>query len=42
MKTGETFTIAGVHKMVPNLDRKWWQFWKPRLVTSGMVVFRVI
>lgn len=31
--SGAAFTIAGVFKMVPS-GRKWWQFWKPKMVKS--------
>lgn len=31
-KPGDTFQIEGVHPYVPNPGRKWWQFWKPRVI----------
>ncbi len=39
----EQFTIAGVYAEIPNPSRKWWQFWKPRLVVSDKLMdFRVV
>lgn len=35
MKSGDSLTIAGVWRKIPNPDRKWWQFWRPRMVASG-------
>ena len=34
IKTGDTITIAGVMRKAINPDRRWWQFWKPRMVAS--------
>ena len=33
--TGDTVTIAGVYRTIPNPDRSWWQFWKPMRVTAS-------
>ena len=27
---GDTFTFEGVRERIPNRNRRWWQFWKPR------------
>ena len=35
IKIGDTVTIAGLVKSVPNPSRKWWQVWKPRMVQTG-------
>lgn len=37
---GDYFTISGVHKMVSNPARRWWQLWKPRLVKGPLQTFR--
>jgi hypothetical protein len=37
---GDKFTIAGVYAMIPNSDRKRWQFWKPKLV-QDLQIFTV-
>jgi hypothetical protein len=29
---GDTLTIAGVMARVPNPARRWWQWWKPRMI----------
>lgn len=42
METGDTFTIAGVNRMVPNPSRKWWQFWKPRMIDSGQIQMFIV
>lgn len=34
-KVGDKITIAGANRMVPNPDRRRWQFWKPRMVDAG-------
>lgn len=34
VKVGDTFTIEGVRRRVPNPDRAWWQLWRPRLIES--------
>lgn len=34
MQTGDTFTIAGIHPVIANPARRWWQFWKPRKVAD--------
>ncbi|QPQ55586.1 hypothetical protein IC614_03010 [Allosphingosinicella flava] len=34
IKKGGMFTIAGLYKMVPNPNRRWWQLWKPKRVQS--------
>ncbi len=31
---GDKFTIAGVYEMIPNPNRRWWQWWRPRKVAS--------
>ncbi len=33
-KRGDIVTIAGCHEMAPNTNRRWWQFWKPRMVRT--------
>lgn len=44
IKPGEAFTIEGLYRMVPNPDRRWWQFWKPRLVKKAneLQMFKVV
>jgi hypothetical protein len=44
IKIGDTFTIEGVYRMVPNPDRRWWQLWKPRLAKKAneLQMFRVV
>lgn len=37
-KPGDVFTIGGFYRMIPNPHRRWWQFWKPREVSSGELV----
>lgn len=35
-------TVSGIYRCIPNPERKWWQFWKPRIVqTDDLQVFRV-
>jgi hypothetical protein len=34
MKPGDTFTIAGLTRKVPNPARKWWQVWRPRMIDT--------
>ena len=42
-KIGDTFTLAGMVKVIPNPDREWWHFWKPRMVkTSELAKFTVV
>jgi hypothetical protein len=41
MKTGDKVTIAGVYRNVPNPNRRWWQFWKPRRIPGGPQTFVV-
>lgn len=36
MVSGDVITITG--DTVPNTNRKWWQFWKPRNVLRKWVV----
>ena len=37
------FEIGGVVRMVRNLDRRWWQFWKPKMVpTKRLAQFRIL
>lgn len=43
MNNGDLVTIDEIYRKIPNRDRKWWQFWKPRLVTTDeLQLFRVI
>ena len=35
LQIGDTVTIAGLVKSVPNPSRKWWQVWRPRMVQTG-------
>ncbi len=35
MKPGDKVTIEGVYRAIPNPDRRWWQFWKPRMVDTS-------
>lgn len=35
MKPGDTFTLEGIHELYPNFHRRWWQFWKPKLVKGA-------
>lgn len=39
---GDEFTIGGVHTAVPNLARRWWQFWKPKYILGPLQKYRVI
>ena len=40
---GDTVTIDGIYWSVPNPARRWWQIWKPRLVSSDeMQTFTVV
>ena len=40
---GDIFTIAGMVKVIPNPDREWWHFWKPRMVkTSELAKFTIV
>ena len=42
-KSGDTLTIAGVYELIPNRDKRWWQFWKPKKVRSDRLkVYTVI
>ena len=42
VKAGDTITVAGIYETIPNPDRRWWQFWKPRqLTTDRLQVFTV-
>lgn len=41
IKMGDVFTISGIYEEVKNPDRKWWQFWKPKMVSSGLKKFHV-
>lgn len=42
MQKGDTITFEGLHQMVRNPDRKWWQLWKPRMVPAELRTFRVV
>lgn len=42
IKIGDEFTIHGVHTAVPNVSRRWWQFWKPRWVIGPLQKYRVL
>ena len=42
IKIGDEFTIANVHTAVPNLARKWWQFWKPKYILGPLQKYRVL
>lgn len=42
IKEGDVITIQGAHHMVPNPDRKWYQFWKPRRVFGPLQRYRVV
>lgn len=43
MNNGDLITIDGIYRKIPNRDRKPWQFWKPRFVsTDELQTFRVI
>jgi len=42
MEAGDKITMAGFNRMIRNPSRKWWQFWKPRMIDSGQLqVFEV-
>lgn len=43
LKPGDILTIDGVYKTRPS-GRKWWQFWKPRLIIdrTQLEEFKVI
>lgn len=41
VKVGDIFTVGGVHTAVPNTERRWWQFWKPRWVIGPLQRYRV-
>ena len=32
MKPGDTIRIAGCYQKVPNPRRKWWSFWRPKMI----------
>lgn len=34
IKVGDVFTIEGIRPLIANPDRRWWQFWKPRLIEN--------
>lgn len=34
LKPGDKLTIAGAMVPIKNPSRKWWQFWKPRMVAG--------
>lgn len=34
IQRGDTFTIAGVYETMLNPQRRWWQFWKPKIVPN--------
>lgn len=34
IKAGDKFTIAGLHRMERNSDRRWWQFWRPKMIAG--------
>jgi hypothetical protein len=43
MKPGDMVTIGGCYVMAANPDRRWWQFWRPRMVpTDELQQFRVV
>lgn len=42
IKEGDMITIEGMHQMVPNPDRKWWQFWKPAKILGPLQRYRVL
>lgn len=42
MHVGDKFTIAGVRRSVPNPDRRWWQWWKPRTVPGPPMEFTCV
>lgn len=37
MQPGDTLTIADHHVLIINQDRKWWQFWKPKMVKGDQL-----
>lgn len=41
IRVGDRFTVAGVFQQVPNPDRAWWHFWKPRLVAGQREIFTI-
>ena len=43
MNVGETFTISGVMRTVPNPDWHWWAFWRPRRIEGPeMQAYRIV
>lgn len=46
IQMGDMFTIEGVHNVMRNPNRRWWQLWKPRMVPDhrrdGLRQFKVI
>lgn len=32
IKPGDIVTVAGFYVTVPNPHRRWWQFWKPKMI----------
>lgn len=30
----ETFTVTGMYEQVRNPDRRWWQFWKRKMIDT--------
>lgn len=43
-KSGDVFTIEGLHPAIRDPNRRWWQFWKPRMVADKdrLATFRVL
>lgn len=35
IKLGDSITIEGLHRVIANPDRRWWQLWKPRMVETS-------
>lgn len=44
IKVGDKFTISGIYKGIKNPNRRWWTFWRPRIVADPNVLqqFRVV
>lgn len=37
IKAGDTMTIAGVFRQIPNPNRAWWQLWRPKFIQSEVL-----
>jgi len=43
LKTGDTFTLSGIYRDMPNPAWRWWALWRPRFVASSdLQTYRVV